>query len=217
MKRNSRNAVVIILSVLYFALLGYMIFQSLSPAESSSGQSGMITALLSNIGLFEKLARLGLLDDFVRKTIGHFCEFALLGAIGYALFFYLIDGDHCFLINCGVGLLSCAIVESMQFFAAGRAPSFFDVVLDFQGYTTALSSLTILLYILDLIRKRNVKILAKKYSFSLPAYVFAIAPFCFYGGNSVGVYFSFFTFIVLFSICSIFTLIISFKRKKIRS
>ena len=217
MKSLRQKIIVIIFSVLYVAFLAYMIYQSLSSAESSDEQSGMVSGFLSQLGIFTKMQQDGTLDGFVRKFIGHYLEFAVLGAFGYMVFSNAVDNEYSFLINCGAGLVSCVIVELSQNFAAGRSASFFDITLDYQGYLTAISVLTIIVLIICLIRKQDPSITIKNFSFSMPAYILAIVPFSFYSGNQFGSFVAFFTFLSAFLVCTLTAAIIYLVKRKTAS
>ena len=211
---NKRKIIIIVFSVLYAALFAFMMYQSLSPSAESIRQSELITGILIRIKFFSDLEAKGVLTDFVRKVIGHFSEFALLGMIGYTVFSNAMESDYSLLINSGAGLITAIIVESAQYFAAGRAPAVLDVALDLSGYLTALSFLAVITYIIDLIGKQTSKTFAKKVLYSLPAYLLALLPFGLYSVNSEGFFFSLIVFISLFVVSMAFTLVIYFKKSK---
>ena len=201
MKKYGKKILTIVFLVLYLSLLVFMVIQSLSPAVESSEQSSSVGELVSRFKIFDVFLKNGIMDDFTRKFIGHFCEFGLLGIFGYFVFGTAFKKEYSQAINCAVGLSSCSVVETFQLFAEGRAVSFFDIVLDFEGYLTALSILTIINLIVDLIVNKGCKNTLKNSFYTSIAYVFVLIAFAFYNGDSFGVIFSHLVFISFFAVC----------------
>ena len=214
MKPNKKKISIIVFSVLYSALLIFMAYQSLSSADDSTIQSGTIVSLLSQLKIFEPLVKNGTIGDFVRKVIGHFSEFGILGIFGYLLFINAFDNKYSLLIGSGVGLLSSAIIELLQFFGDGRAPSYFDIILDFEGYLTAFSSLTIVFLIIHLLKKESNIFLISNYFITLPAYVLGAISFAFYRGGSIGIMTAHLIYSIALIICLAFALILLLINKK---
>lgn len=107
--------------------------EALLPANISKIQSDAVTSVVKPIEHAEKLNMP--LNLYVRKAIGHFGAFFLLGicAIGYFLFcFKRVESS--FLICLLIGLFVSVGSELLQMIPEGRVCTISDMVLDFFGF-----------------------------------------------------------------------------------
>lgn len=101
---------------------------SVVPAAQSSQMSGGLTAWL------QEALHLSLSEHLIRK-LGHFCEYALLGA-EYALCMAKKRRSAQSIANClALGLATAVTDESIQILS-GRGPMVSDILLDFCGFIT---------------------------------------------------------------------------------
>ena len=109
------------------------------------------------------------IEDFyyvVRKSIGHFAAFLVLGILGSLTYYILFKKNlagklGAFVVNLIAGFAVAGITEILQlpYFTEGRYCSFNDVLLDFNGYCTSSFSIyaiiILLHFIVPLIRKKK--------------------------------------------------------------
>lgn len=90
---------------------------------------------------------------FIRKVIGHFGLFLVLGVFSTLTYFYFSNKKYISLIIILiVGILTAACSELLQLFADGRNPSFIDIIVDYLGYFIPV----IIFYIPYYIKKKKV-------------------------------------------------------------
>ncbi len=78
------------------------------------------------------------LEIFVRKYIGHFGAFFLLGVLGFLCAKLFITKFYLgFSLNLVVGFIIAGISELLQLIPSGRCAQFKDVIIDFSGYLLA--------------------------------------------------------------------------------
>lgn len=215
MKNKTRIILTAIFALLYAALFAFIIYQSSSSGEDSTLQSGNIVAFLVRFDFLKKLDDQGLLGELVRKLIGHFSEFGLLGIFGYFTFRFALNKPFDQLINLSAGLLLCSISEITQIFALNRGPEFIDVVIDFQGYLSAFMILTAIMMLISIKRKEDA-LYIKNIFFALPFLAFAIIPFFFFKELSLAKTVCYFVFLSISTLSSLTILIshIIITRKK---
>lgn len=135
-----------ILLFIYLLIVGLIFYSSLENSTQSSKTSNKVTDIVINT--VETITNNSVVLDhdetshFVRKVIGHFGSFFLLGGIG-VLMFYLFLGikKKAFIVSIVVGLLIAITAECLQLLSEGRACQVSDVFIDYGGYI--LSSLII--------------------------------------------------------------------------
>ncbi len=117
----------VILLVLIGAATALIWSQSLKSAGQSSMNSNAIALpMAGNEGVSGDVFDILLM--LVRK-LAHFFEFAVLGVL-WGLYSRLRPGKFAWLYGLPVALVD----EGLQYFAPGRAPGLWDVVLDYAGY-----------------------------------------------------------------------------------
>lgn len=91
---------------------------------------------------------------FVRKSIGHFGAFFVLGGLGGFAFLFTFDKKKWLFsvpLTVGLGFGVASLTEYIQTFVPGRYGSWSDVWLDFSGYMTATLVVSIIVGIVYLI------------------------------------------------------------------
>ena len=142
----------IITSLTHFAF-------SLQRAEESSEVSKGVTEVVvevindvtnSNITVEEA-------GGVVRKVIGHFMWFGLIGIFGYLTFRSFFFKKYYLTLAIGIpsGFVIAVISELLQMLSSGRSCEFRDMMIDLGGYLTAFIVFIIVYMIIFLINKRK--------------------------------------------------------------
>lgn len=146
MKAESKKNVIfaVLFWALFAALWVYLVVQAAMPAEQSSQESGRITAAIGFVlnrifpdpeGLNRPITeRWPWFSGFVRKAIGHFGAFGLLGVFATLALWFTTEKKTRYPISLAIGVFTAALTECVQLFADGRAGMFSDVLLDSAGY-----------------------------------------------------------------------------------
>ena len=88
------------------------------------------------------------IKTWVRKGIGHFGLFAVLGIFATLTYYFFIKRKLFAIITILVsGILTACISEFIQIFKDGRVGSFSDILLDFCGFCTTFAIIAIILLI----------------------------------------------------------------------
>lgn len=150
-----------VLRIVFIALtLGWLAFifsNSLQNAESSGASSGRVLAFLN--GFFQSLnIPLTLTHEFVR-TLAHFGEFAILGALLNLTFlsFFGVKAKAVFLTALGF-CLSAVADECLQLFSDGRAFQLSDLLIDMSG---GFMGMTFIFLISVLINNRKIHLIER--------------------------------------------------------
>ena len=94
---------------------------------------------------------------FIRKAIGHFGLFLVLGIFAAMTYYLFIKNKLLSLIiSIVVGLITAGLSELFQGIPVGRAPSFTDVLIDYAGYMIAVLLFSLIFYLPYYIKKRKV-------------------------------------------------------------
>ena len=109
---------------------------SLVQGEASSAESGLVVGLLRPLFELAGVTDVEVMGLVVRKC-AHFCEYAVLAALGRALFAQLREERG---VPVWAGVAAVALVpvadETIQLFVPGRSGSPVDVCLDLAGAAT---------------------------------------------------------------------------------
>lgn len=156
--------------VIYIVLIIIAFSKSSASAEESSQESDTVTDIV--VGTVDTITPseesivdiygIDKIKEFVRKGIGHFGLFVLIGFFGFLTFYnFFLRKKIAVLLNLVAGLLIASISEIIQIFADSRGPAFKDVLLDFSGYL--LSTLIILgvVLIIKLTKKNKNKVVSE--------------------------------------------------------
>lgn len=132
---------------LYIATLVFICFSSLQNGEASGNLSGGITNVICSI--LETALKIdideSIMSLLVRKLIGHFGSYFLLGLWGIMYFVQLVKPTKGLIMSLSFGLVFSIIGELLQLLSDGRNCNVYDMMIDFSG--VAISSLLIYLFI----------------------------------------------------------------------
>ncbi len=143
----------VILTLITLLIIIFIFSNSLTVAEQSDKESGVVLMNIQNVLSFLKIP-LTLTDKFVRKT-AHFIEFFTLGTMLSITFFYYRFNQKKSLIFTPISGLCVAVTdELLQLKTQGRSASVLDVLLDFSGVLFALIIISFIIYI-TYTRKKN--------------------------------------------------------------
>ena len=102
----------------------------------------------------------------IRKALGHFGAFAILGLLGAITWFLWFRGKYMFPVgvvaNFGIGFGLAYLTEYIQRFVPGRTSTWSDVWLDFSGFSILAGITTLVIFIWWLTRFIITKVKAKK-------------------------------------------------------
>jgi len=163
----------IITLCLVLAVMALIFWFSAQPADESSEQSqwvqAIVTAVLTRLGVDCSKLNESSLFTFIIRKLGHFSEFALLGAmlalhLGYGLDWVLGQkGDRrgkpkylrVLLLSELIGALYACSDEFHQRFVPGRGPAIRDVCIDAAGVLAGTGIMLLILWLF--LRKRAKK------------------------------------------------------------
>lgn len=151
--------------VIYIFIIIVIFFKSFETGEQSSNSSDRVTDVI--VGTIdgitpgdESITDKFDIDDiklFVRKAIGHFGVFLILGIFATLTYYYFIN-KKLFSIIATIfsGLVVALISELIQTIPAGRGPSLSDVFLDYAGYAISIVIVGLIIYLLIYFKSRKV-------------------------------------------------------------
>ena len=94
---------------------------------------------------------------FVRKAVGHFGLFLVLGVFSSLTYYLFIKNKLIsLLISIVVGFVTAGLSEIFQGIPEGRGPSFNDVLIDYAGYLIAVVLFGLIFYLPYYIKRRKV-------------------------------------------------------------
>ena len=140
-KRGKIYLLRFILTVLFLGMTAFIFFNSLSIGEESSKQSGFVTRLVQKtVGIFAPncwiatatggaYARL----ESIIRTLAHFLEFALWGALLIWTFRAYTNDKYAFIVCACLIVLFPILDETLQAFTSGRVADVKDLYVDTLG------------------------------------------------------------------------------------
>lgn len=151
--------------IIYLSLTIFIFVRASASGEQSSKESDQVTDVV--VGAIDQLnpSDESIVDiygvdkvkNFIRKGIGHFGLFLVLGIFGVPTFMLFIKKHYLALIlELISGFTIASISEIIQIFADNRGPSFKDVLLDFSGYLTSTLLIGLVLFIIYIIKTKKV-------------------------------------------------------------
>lgn len=151
--------------IIYLSLTIFIFVRASASGEQSSKESDQVTDVV--VGAIDQLNPsdesivdiygIDKVKNFIRKGIGHFGLFLVLGIFGVPTFMLFIKKHYLALIlDLISGFTIAGISEIIQIFADSRGPSFKDVLLDFSGYLTSSLLISLVLFIIYIIRTKKV-------------------------------------------------------------
>lgn len=94
---------------------------------------------------------------WVRKGIGHFGVFALLGIFTTLTYYFFIKKQYLsIIITILSGFLTAILSECIQLFSEGRVGSFADVILDFGGFIITFLITEVIIILFEKYKKKKV-------------------------------------------------------------
>lgn len=121
------------------------------PGNESGALSDGFLAQLQKL-----LPFLGWMDGFIIRKLAHFSEFALYAFfLGLAARSYGLTGPACRFVPAALALFTACVDETIQIFSPGRVSALTDVWIDFAGACSGLLFLRLLLWILNIKKKRG--------------------------------------------------------------
>lgn len=151
--------------VIYLSLTIFIFVRASASGEQSSKESDQVTDIV--VGAIDQLNPsdesivdiygIDKVKNFIRKGIGHFGLFLVLGAFGVPTFILFIKKHYlAIILELISGFTIAGISEIIQIFADNRGPSFKDVLLDFSGYLTSSLLIGVVIFIIYIIRTKKV-------------------------------------------------------------
>ena len=145
--------------ILYILSFSYHCFSSVQSANESASLSMSITEVVVEIE--EKVFNIEVNDidkvhNNVRKIIGHYMYFGLIGTFGFFTFYFFSKKlKNTLIFSLSIGLLMATTSEVLQNFGESRGPSAGDVIIDYGGYVTATLGLLLIFYLI--LRRKSKK------------------------------------------------------------
>ena len=142
--------------VFYIFITLVIFIKALENGETSTTSSNQVTDVIvdaiDNILPGEKsITDKFDIDDikfFIRKAIGHFGIFLILGIFSTLTYFYFINKKNLsIIITIIVGVITAALSELFQAIPDGRSPAFTDILIDCGGYFLAVVSTWLIIYV----------------------------------------------------------------------
>ena len=146
--------------LLYFAAFSYHCIASLQSAKQSSEVSKGVTEVIVEIKeevFKQEVKDVEKLHYDVRKIIGHFAFFGLIGLFGFVAYYLFTESiKYSLVFTLLSGIVMSLTSELLQNFANERGPSIVDALIDYSGYL--LASLVVFLIFFLIIKKKSMKI-----------------------------------------------------------
>ena len=146
---------------IFFTLLIFM--KALENGEVSSESSSEVTDVIIEVIDTVTPGEESITDKFdiedikffIRKAIGHFGLFFVLGVFSSLTYFSFIHKKKLSLISITiVGFITASLSEILQGIPGDRYPSVGDVIIDYVGYLLALIMLIFILYVINYIKNK---------------------------------------------------------------
>ena len=144
---------IIVLSILIVATLGFIWGNSCMPKESSAQTSQGVYDTVKP-ALDTTFGKGKVTHDIFRK-MAHSFEFMLLGAEVTCLFYLIFENVFKKVIYIlSIGLFVGVVDETIQIFTS-RGPAVLDVLIDFGGYLIAVAAVFVIILLVYFIKKRK--------------------------------------------------------------
>ncbi len=151
--------------IIFISITIFIFVKAGASAEESTADSDQVTDIV--VGTIDQIRPgeesivdiygIDQVKQFIRKGIGHFGLFLVLGIFGVPTFILFIKKHYLAIIfELITGFMIAGISEMIQIFASNRGPSFKDVLLDFSGYLTSSILILGIVLIIYIIRKKKV-------------------------------------------------------------
>lgn len=151
--------------VLYIFITIIVFYKAFENAEQSTESSDKVTDTI--VGAIDQITpgeesitnKVDIEDIkvWVRKGIGHFGVFALLGIFTTLIYYFFIKKQYLsIIITILSGLLTAIFSECIQLFSEGRVGSFADVILDFGGFIITFLITEVIIILFEKYKKKKV-------------------------------------------------------------
>lgn len=141
--------VTLILAIFNLLLIAFIFIHSLTPADISQEESGVVTDWLRYIFPFE-------LNDHIVRKLAHFIEFSALGVVtNLTVFSYCRRAMGGVFFKLFVCLATAVCDEAIQLNVSGRSGQVSDIFLDFSGCLFGLFITMITISIVLYIKRRK--------------------------------------------------------------
>lgn len=151
--------------VLYIFITIIVFYKAFENAEQSTESSDKVTDTI--VGAIDQITpgeesitnKVDIEDIkvWVRKGIGHFGVFALLGIFTTLTYYFFIKKQYLsIIITILSGLLTAILSECIQLFSEGRVGSFADVILDFGGFIITFLITEVIIILFEKYKKKKV-------------------------------------------------------------
>lgn len=151
--------------VLYIFITIIVFYKAFENAEKSTESSDKVTDTI--VGAIDQITpgeesitnKVDIEDIkvWVRKGIGHFGVFALLGIFTTLTYYFFIKKQYLsIIITILSGLLTAILSECIQLFSEGRVGSFADVILDFGGFIITFLITEVIIILFEKYKKKKV-------------------------------------------------------------
>ena len=150
----------IVFLVLYVSWTIFLVLSASMNAEASTKQSNSVTTVvvetINDIAGKEVIKNNDNTKQIIRKLIGHFGGFLILGIFSSLTYFMAIRKRIYLpiIINYVSGFLIAMLTEFIQLFSNGRSGEFKDVMIDYGGFLIS-SPIIMVIFIIILINKRK--------------------------------------------------------------
>ena len=151
--------------VIYIFITLFIFIKSFENSEQSSNTSDQVTDII--VGTIDGITPgdesitdkfdINDIKIFVRKAIGHFGIFLLLGIFSCLTYYYFINKKLIsMIIIIVIGFITSLISEGIQTIPEGRGPSISDVFLNYAGYAISIVIVGLILYLPYYIKNKKV-------------------------------------------------------------
>ena len=148
----------------YLFIITIIFSKAAASGEKSAAESNKVTDIV--IGVVDDIRKgeepiadkygLENVRIFIRKAIGHFGIFLVLGLFAVGVYFSFINKRVLTLILLfGSGFLVAAISEFIQIFADSRGPSIKEVMIDYSGYLIGNGIVILFMFIIYSVKKNK--------------------------------------------------------------
>ncbi len=191
----------IIFAAIYILLAVFALIQAAFPAEQSSEVSSVFTSFasltffgeeVSEVTIMQKTLSFEEFAGFLRKLVGHFGLFALMGAFGFFAIYKVLRTKKVLIIDLLTTFSIAVLTETIQSFVPTRAGLISDIVLDTQGAIAAVALIVAIISLHSRIKYKHHKRLTLYVA--APAILFAILHLIF-NADSFYTYFCYILYI----------------------
>ena len=142
--------------VCYIFLTLVIFLKSIEDGDQSSASSDQVTDII--VGTIDGITQgdesitdkfdIKDIKLFIRKAIGHFGIFLVLGIFSCLTYYYFIrNKTYAVVFTIIAGIFTAIISELLQAIPSDRNPSFNDILIDFSGYLLSIIIIGLIIYL----------------------------------------------------------------------